>query len=309
MTAYGANWLLCLAWAVGSAYFFFAAPIPKQLFPAFLWTALFAVAFAIFIYYVLWSWPENLLTPASDTRPPINFRPRSDKPDNIPDATTVANREIVIFLGRFAFSTSEPSFTVLRVYGKDLLTIKRLRWSSKISVSSDVWTQEGKIAVTIENNQFRVNPNNTLPVKRPDRHTLVVEDERKNQVLYVRFINPSTVRITGTFWAGGKYPVIVDDQNIIFGPLLIGSGAALHIRGRSVFEWPGEFHGDKSPIDVKTPETGASLRLVEENNVANVIIDTNGEEFSLFQVGGADVPKGTALHIEGEFSLRPPGTY
>jgi len=102
---------------------------------------------------------------------------------------------MVIFVGDFAISTAETSFVVLKLYDKELLKIHKV--GSGISVSANIWDDDGKLFATIENNKIRINPNKTIPPIRPDSHTLIVEDEKKIRILSVRFLNPSTIKISG----------------------------------------------------------------------------------------------------------------
>jgi hypothetical protein len=256
----------------------------------------------------LWK-PSDILLPANEATPNLNIPP--GRPSGVPEeAVTVAKGEMIIFVGDFAVSTAESSFVVLNLYGKDLLKITKIR--NGISVSADIWDEDGKIFATIEKNKFRVNPNKTIPLIRPDPHTLIVEDERKVRVLSVRFLNPSTVKIAGIFRAGGRYPVIVGENDITFGPLLIKGGFVLHVKGRSIFEWPGQFPDAKvylSPDD-KIETDKAALGLAMKNGAFNIILkDSRGGEYSIFQIGGSDVPKGTEIWGAGSFQLRTTGAY
>ncbi len=252
---------------------------------------------------------SDILLPANEVTPNLNIPP--GRPSGIPEeAVTVAKGEMIIFVGDFAISTAESSFVVLKLYGKDLLKITKVE--NGISVSADIWDEDGKIFATIENNRFRVNPNKTIPLIRPDPHTLIVEDERKIRVLSVRFLNPSTVKIGGIFRAGGKYPVIVSENEITFGPLLIKGGFVLHVKGRSVFEWPGQFPDAKGYLSPNDKiETGkAMLGVAMKNGAFNVILkDSRGGEYSIFQVGGSDVPEGTEIWGAGSFQLRSTDAY
>jgi hypothetical protein len=218
---------------------------------------------------------------------------------------TVSKGEIIILAGDFAVSTAESSFVVLRLYGKDLLTMKKV--GTGISLSADIWNEDGKVLTTIEDNKFRVNANTTIPIIRPDPHTLMVDDERKTRVLSVRFLNPSTIKIAGVFRAGGKYPVIIGEHDITFGPLLIKDGFVFHVKGKSIFDWPGEISGSKrffAPVDrIEADKFVAGIAW--KDGTFNVILkNSKGDEYSIFQIGGPDVPEGTELWPVVGFQVR-----
>jgi len=60
--------------------------------------------------------------------------------------------------------------------------------------------------------------------------------------------------------------VIVGDHEITFGPLLIGKGVALHLKGQAIFEWPGQLPNTKVNLSPQDKiETGkATVRIVQK---------------------------------------------
>ena len=243
--------------------------------------------------------PQDRLQRNSDLLEPANEPTPHPSPHIVPEvrsrwpaeAFTASDSEMTVVIGNLAVSTAESSFVVLRLYDKDLIKISRV--GTGISVSADVWNEEGKILVTIEDNKLRVNSKNTIPILRPDPHTLIVEDERKERVLSVRFLNPKAIKIEGIFRAGGKYPVIIDEKTVSFGPLLIRDGIGYHVRGKAIFDFPGKIPGKKNilrPDDNIEPDD-LTLGLSAMNSVVNIIAkDTHGAEYSLVQLGQDNVP-------------------
>lgn len=83
------------------------------------------------------------------------------------------------------------------------------------------------------------------------------------------------------------------------------------MQGRAIFEWPGSFK-DKAYFgsEDEIPISGAQLGVVMNDGVANLILrNRQGKEFSLFQMGGPDVPEGTKLWPAISFMLREQGSY
>ena len=230
------------------------------------------------------------------------------RPPSWPDsAFQIGTNEIALLLGELVVSTPEKSFSVLTLYGKELLRLT-ITDDRRVRLWIDVWDDDGRLLATIEDSVLRINKNNTLPVLRPNPHTLIIQNERKIEVLKLRFLNPRTLRLSGIFKAGGKYPVIIGDDEISFGPLIVSGGMALHLRGKSLFEWPGTltnrlYFGSKDEI----PIDGAQLGMAINDGAMNLILRTkNGEEFSLMQLGGKDVPEGTELWPAFSFRLKSP---
>ncbi len=73
-----------------------------------------------------------------------------------------------------------------------------------IAISIEVRGADNKIIATIDKNWFNVTNRALATHKpRPDKSTLVVYDEEGNEVLNVRYLNPSGLRISGIMYYGG----------------------------------------------------------------------------------------------------------
>jgi hypothetical protein len=68
----------------------------------------------------------------------------------------------------------------------------------------DILDKEGKVIVTFEKGHFTVVQTNILDMKRPDRSTLIVRDQYKNEVLNVRYLNERSLQVSGLL----RYPEV-----------------------------------------------------------------------------------------------------
>jgi hypothetical protein len=232
--------------------------------------------------------PTGLLKPANDPLPDILqlLGGRMPPGDLTRDDITISNGEMAVFLGDVVVSTPESAFTVIRLYGKEVLKVAKI--NGGLAVSADIWGKDEKIVATIETNQFTINLNRALPMMRPDEHTLLVRDEKKEPVLYVRFMNPNAIRIAGLFRGGSGYPVLVNSDGIEFGPFVLRKGVALHAEGSVLLEWPGP-----RPLPMgKTIQVGKATFGAASNNGSGCMIldDGNGNQYTVMQIGG---PKAT----------------
>ncbi len=223
-------------------------------------------------------------------------------------AKVVSSDEVVILLGNFAVSTSEQSFVLLNLYGKNLLSISR-QPSGRIAITAEIWGKDGNLLVDIKDNKFRPNPIRTLPVIRADPHWLKVEDERKNRVLSARFINKKTIRVSGIFRTeGGAYPVVINKSTVSFGPLLIKGGIAFHVKGSPLLEWPGKLKGHSSPSDGSFSSRRCPPKCYQRNGAGRLYItDATGHAVSIMRIGGPDVPEGTVIYPFLKLMIQSPG--
>jgi hypothetical protein len=225
----------------------------------------------------------NLLIPANE---PIPEMFGAGKPDEKLGLSlrhvTVEKGEMVVFLGPFAVSTPQQSFTVLRLYDKDVLKIFKSK--NGISVTADIWSPDGKIMADIVSNKFHVNINNTAYSERPDPHTLIVKDEKKVTVLSVRYLNPDTVKITGVFRGDGKYPVIISDDLMIYGPFHQGKSIALHLGGKVLFDWPSSL----PPERYNRRHTNAMTMETIGSELTSVWHDEKGRRWIGPRLGGSN---------------------
>lgn len=145
---------------------------------------------------------HGLLIPAND----------ADPPNPCPDIPPQAMR---IFLGNSASWTSETHHTVLQIAGQPIISLRRT--DQGLSVSSKVFSADGRIVAELIDNRFHINPNNYFRTERPDKHSLLVFDQQARQVLTVRYLNPLAVKVLGVFNYPNPRPVIIEEDQITIG--------------------------------------------------------------------------------------------
>lgn len=145
---------------------------------------------------------QGYLLPANDPMP-------SNQCNNMTD-----NNSLSVYLGsNMAFTDRFPA-NIIELSGEKVLSIDKN--NKGISVSCLLRSDDGRVVVAIKNNKFIINPNNYWYFEQPDKHTLVVYDQKGNMALNVRYLNKNAIKILGTF----RYstpphaPVIIDDQTI-----------------------------------------------------------------------------------------------
>lgn len=131
---------------------------------------------------------EGFLYPANDKDPPSFCAPTDEN-------------ALKFFMGRNEAYSSQFPFAVLRIHNKNRIVVDRNK-DKRIALSMDVFDETGKVLVTFEKGHFIVVQNNILDFGRPDKSTLIVRDQHKNEVLYVHYINPRSVQVAALL----RYP-------------------------------------------------------------------------------------------------------
>lgn len=128
-----------------------------------------------------------------------------------------------------AFSNKLPC-TIIKLAGENVLSINKI--NKGVTVTCLLRSDDGKVVVGIKDNKFNINPNNYWYSEQPDKHTLVVYDQKGNMALNVRYLNPTAIKILGTFhYSKAPYAsVIVDDEKIVLptGIKIIGACSGMN---------------------------------------------------------------------------------
>ena len=131
------------------------------------------------------------LIPASDPTPDAG--PCGAPP---PDA-------LMLYLGNEAIIAQHFPHPVLTVSSKgiheDFLTLFK-NPDGSVAVSVDILSSDKKLIARIEKNNFAVNVPNIFRQKRPDSHSLIVEDLYGKEVLNIRYLNPRALKIKASLW-------------------------------------------------------------------------------------------------------------
>jgi hypothetical protein len=131
------------------------------------------------------------LIPASDPTPDAG--PCGAPP---PDA-------LMLYLGNEAVIAQHFPHPVLTVshegIHEDFLTLFK-NPNGSVAVSVDILSGDKKLIARLEKNRFTVNVPNTFRQKRPDSHSLIVEDVYGKEVLNIRYLNPRALKIKASLW-------------------------------------------------------------------------------------------------------------
>src|ERR1700733_7593142 len=123
---------------------------------------------------------------------------------------------LLIVGGSAAYATDFP-VNVIKINADNLVVLDSV--DGQIAVSAKRTSRDGRIVAELKRNQWFVNPNNYFRKEHPDKHSLVVFDQEGVEVLNVRFINRTTIRLLGVlYYPGGALAISEKD-----GPLAAGN--------------------------------------------------------------------------------------
>ena len=150
------------------------------------------------------------------------------KPDCLPSHTpfhinvdsSVPENAVSVFLGDSRFVTPTFPYSPLMYNAKPVLTMDRDD-AGRIGITVDIRSRDGKIVARFDKGHFQINANNILSMKRPDKSTLIVEDQDGTEVLNIRYRNRQVIHFLGTLNVEGRsMPVKITEDGVRDGVLI-----------------------------------------------------------------------------------------
>jgi hypothetical protein len=198
----------------------------------------FGILIPVCLTAIMFRWNMNLslaerlemhsdwLVPASDATPHNSWCPSLDK---------LPPRSVILLVGsNTAYAFRFPA-SIIKIEGVPKFSLDRDD-HGRIAITADIFDEEDNAVVEIEHNHFLVD-GGAFKMERPDISTLVVYARKhKEQVLWVRFLNDSTMQLRGTFRYPDSLGVTITDSSIVtapnndqigFGCLEVGDAATL----------------------------------------------------------------------------------
>jgi len=173
-----------------------------------MWVGILALIVAIILFFLSNIPPQSklsgILTPDDKTTP-------SNACGDIP------SNALSLFFGNSVAYTNTFPHTVIEVKDEQLLVINKEK--EKITISAKFFSRDGKIVAQLKDNTFYINPNNYFRIERPNDHKLILYDQETTQILNVEYMNPSVIKLLGTFYLPNRPPLIIGEDWQTFGGL------------------------------------------------------------------------------------------
>ena len=143
------------------------------------------------------------LVPASDPMPENQCSP-------------LEKDQVMMFLGdKSAHAVTTFPHTILRIAGKDVVSIDR-SLTGALTILLEIRGEDSRIIARLNKGGFVINRNNELQITRPDKSSLIIEDQYGVEVLNVRYLNRQAFRLTAFLHYLGK-PVQVPYPGLTIG--------------------------------------------------------------------------------------------
>ena len=122
---------------------------------------------------------------------------------------------IQLLLGNNLRILASSKISALSRSGKTFLSIGIS--DGLMRLTTTVLDNSSQYICRIIDNEFQANPERAFNPKQPDDHSLIVRDGDGHEVLNVRFLNPTTIRVTGRFqFPGFPNPLLINDGGMFF---------------------------------------------------------------------------------------------
>jgi hypothetical protein len=136
--------------------------------------------------------------------------PASDPMPSAGDCGPAPDDALMLFIGNSVIKARTFPHPVLSVDGRGLVVLDK-KEDGSVALTMDVLSTNGKIVARIEKNEFILNQNNYLRMKRPDLSSLTVEDQTGKQVLSARYLNSRAFKVEAV--------LNLPDVPSVYGPL------------------------------------------------------------------------------------------
>ncbi len=131
-------------------------------------------------------------------------------PADLPCKEEIPAGDLILLLGNSVAFTNTFPHTVIEIANQPLLVVSKQ--GNSMTISAKIFSDDGRIVAELKDNKFFVNPNNYFRMERPNKHTLIVYDQRGNQALSVEFLNPSAIKLLGRFYLPNRPPIIINED-------------------------------------------------------------------------------------------------
>ncbi len=143
----------------------------------------------------------------------------ADDPTPTIGAFVVPKKALAVFHGKnVAWSSTDMPMSVLTMAGEKMIEITKDRDRDELVISTlKIFDDRNNIIARLDD-EDGIWVENSTRKKRPDKSTLVVFDHSDAEVLRLKFLNPTSIMVTGIFrHARVKQPVVITPDYMQYG--------------------------------------------------------------------------------------------
>jgi hypothetical protein len=140
--------------------------------------------------------------------PDNKLRPKNACNDDMPE------NAMLILLGSNGVFFAGKNIDIIRM--GNLSVLSATRTNKGLFVSLKLFDDSGIILTEIFNNNFLINKNNYCIISRPNEHILKIKNKHNKKALEIEFLNPTTVRLLGSFYCPPNFHVNILEKSLIY---------------------------------------------------------------------------------------------
>jgi hypothetical protein len=123
--------------------------------------------------------------------------------------------DMVLYYGSNAAVASRFPHTVLQIQGRKIVSLNKDK-DGGLTINFEVYGEDGRAIVEIQDNVFTVNSNNYYTMTQPDRSSLIIYDRQQHKVLDVKYLNESAIKLSViSHYSGRTVEIGPDSANIL----------------------------------------------------------------------------------------------
>jgi hypothetical protein len=130
------------------------------------------------------------------------------------NSCATGDNDVSLILGTSIFATNATArFPVFQLGGR-CVPLWLHRTDNGMIVDFDMYADNTNLISRIINNEWHLVSSELSYVDHPDRSTLQVFDKHGNELFYIKYLNPKTIVLRGSFSCGRERPIVVNSETV-----------------------------------------------------------------------------------------------
>jgi hypothetical protein len=125
----------------------------------------------------------------------------------------IANGDVALIMGTSVYVTDYPDRYPVFNLG-ECAPLHLHKTKDGVAVDFDMYTPTKSLIARLRDNEWHLVPSEMAYSEHPDRSTLQVIDKQGRELFFIKYLNPETIWIRGSFSCGTQQPIVIDNYSI-----------------------------------------------------------------------------------------------